>query len=292
MPRQDWVQIINIFENKQEDYIKNFLISNEIFCPSESCENIFDKTYNAFSAKLLEKANPANWIPIYKRGDLSEYLLKNNLMPVRCGQGEFFFYRGKIIFDLTVLKYDIVLIDKIENVETFMPLTLQKFHRNENAYLNKALAMGILNHFLDSKSLEVFEEVLIRDDYRRLLYGQFGKIKTNFELEFKTTKGSRPINKGFQFEIDLVLENRDEIIIFEAKQGTKARENFILLQLYYPLVYLSAITKKKKKIRTVFIDIEAENEECYRLTEFLFSDEYFDKIQIQKSVLYQNYFHR
>jgi len=32
--------------------------------------------------------------------------------------------------------------------------------------------------------------------------------------------------------MDLVLENRDEIIIFEAKQGKKAREDFVLLQLY------------------------------------------------------------
>ena len=163
MPKQDWTQIINIFESKQEDYLKSFLVSNEVFCPSKSYENIFDKTCNAFSAKLLGKLNPANWIPIYKRDDLSEYLLKNNLMPVRCGQGEFFFYRGEIIFDLTILEYDQVLTSKIESVETFMPLTLQKFHRNENAYLNKALAMGILNHFLDSKSLKVFEEVVIRD---------------------------------------------------------------------------------------------------------------------------------
>ena len=39
MPKQDWIQIINIFENKQEDYIENFLITNEIFCPSET--NVF-----------------------------------------------------------------------------------------------------------------------------------------------------------------------------------------------------------------------------------------------------------
>jgi len=128
---------------------------------------------------------------------------------------------------------------------------------------------------------------VVRDDYRRLLYGQFGKIKTNFEMEFKTTKGSRPINKGFQFEMDLVLENEDEIIIFEAKQGKKAREDFVLLQLYYPLIYLSAITKKKKKIRTIFIDIETGEQEHYRLTEFLFRDGYFDEVEVLQSVLYQ-----
>ena len=247
MPKQDWTQIITIFETKQKTYLKNFLNSNEVFCPNERQKNIFDNTHNAFSAKHLEKPNPANWIPIYKRDDLSEYLLNNALMPVRCGQGEFFFYRGEIVFDLTALEYDKVSVGKIESVEEFMPLTLKEFHRNENAYLNRALAMGILNHFLDSKSLELFEEVVVRDNYRRLLYGQFGKIKTNFEMEFKTTKGSRPINKGFQFEMDLVLENRDEIIIFEAKQGKKAREDFVLLQLYYPFDLPLCHYEKKEK---------------------------------------------
>lgn len=86
--------------------------------------------------------------------------------------------------------------------------------------------------------------------------------------------------------MDLVLENRDEIIIFEAKQGTKARENFVLLQLYYPLVYLSTITQKKKKIRTIFIDIEAGEEERYRLMEFLFCDGCFDEVEVLRSVIY------
>jgi hypothetical protein len=207
-------------------------------------------------------------------------------MPVRCGQGEFFFYRGEIVFDLREVEQEEVAMETIESVEGFVPLTLQRFHRNENAYLNRALALGVLNHFLDSRSLDVFEEKIVRADYRRLLYGQFGKIKTNFELEFKTTKGSRPINRGFQFEMDLVLENEDEIIIFEAKQGSKARENFVLLQLYYPLVYLSAITQKQKRIRTIFIDIESKEQEVYRLTEFCFCDGCFDEVEVLKSVVY------
>ena len=95
MPKQDWNQITTIFKTKKETYLKEFLNSNEVFLPNEKQKNIFDVTHNAFSAKHLEKPSPANWIPIYKRDDLSEYLLKNQLMPVRCGQGEFFFYRGK-----------------------------------------------------------------------------------------------------------------------------------------------------------------------------------------------------
>jgi len=86
------------------------------------------------------------------------------------------------------------------------------------------LAIGILNHFIDSSNFNIFEYEILNQNYNRLLYGQFGKIKTNFELEFKTTKGSKIINKGFQFEMDLVLENKNEIIIFEAKQDKKAKK--------------------------------------------------------------------
>jgi hypothetical protein len=286
MPKQDWKTIITTINTKSPTYLKNFLASNEVFCPNRGYENVFDPTANAFSSKHLNKPKPANWIPIYKRDDLSDYLLENGLMPVRCGQGEFFFYRGEIVFDLREVEQEEVAMETIESVEWFVPLTLQRFHRNENAYLNRALALGVLNHFLDSRSLDVFEEKIVRADYRRLLYGQFGKIKTNFELEFKTTKGSRPINRGFQFEMDLVLENEDEIIIFEAKQGSKARENFVLLQLYYPLVYLSTITQKQKRIRTIFIDIESKEQEVYRLTEFCFCDGCFDEVEVLKSVVY------
>jgi len=37
----------------------------------------------------------------------------------------------------------------------------------------------------------------------RLLYSQFGKIKITDPLRFDTSKGSKSINSGSQFEIDL-----------------------------------------------------------------------------------------
>jgi len=66
------------------------------------------------TTKHLNKPNPANWIPIYKQDDLSDYLIENRLMPVRCGQGEFFFYKGEIVFDLRVLEHDEVLVENIK----------------------------------------------------------------------------------------------------------------------------------------------------------------------------------
>ncbi len=282
----DWDEIINSFIKKDKDYINVFLKSKDVFLPNKNGINIFNSISNVFSAKQLKKDKPGNWIPIYKQEDLSEYLILNNLMPVRCGQAEFFFYRGNIIFDLTQLIFVNMEIENVKRIEDFYPLTLENFHKNENAYLNKALAIGIINDFLDSKTLQLFKKEIQNKYYRRLLYGQFGKIKTNFELEFQTTKGNKTINKGFQFEIDLVLENKNEIIIFEAKQGLKERKSFSLLQLYYPLIYLMKITNNKKRIRTVFIDIETKGSEIYKLTEFQFNNLNFDDCTIIQAVKY------
>ena len=287
MAKEDWTQVIKYFTKKDQNYIENFLRSEEIFLPNENGINIFSKFDSVFSAKQLAKAKPGNWIPIYKEEDLNRYLVENNLMPVRCGQAEFFFYRGNVFFDLKKVKFIDIEIKDIDRIEDFFPLTLENFHKNENAYLNKALSLGIINHFLDSEILKVFKEEIQNKNYRRLLYGQFGKIKTNFELEFKTRKGNKIINKGFQFEIDLVLENKNEIIIFEAKQGMKRRTSFCLLQLYYPLLYLTKITNNKKKIRTIFIDIETKTQEKYMLTEYVFKGLIFDDYRVVQAVEYK-----
>ena len=122
----------------------------------------------------------------------------------------------------------------------------------------------------------------------RLLYGQFGKIKITNPLQFATSKGSKPINSGFQFEIDLVLEDRDEIIIFEAKTGNKPFSDFSLLQLYYPLIYLRSIIQESKPIRTIFIDItSAQNRETYRLLEVYFKDDMFDEVEVLSACEYR-----
>lgn len=285
MAKKDWVEVIDIFNKKSKTFIDNFLNSTATYCPSSQFLNIFDTNSNAFSAKILNKPKPGNWIPIYNRDDLSPYLLENNLMPIRCGQAEFFFFKGDVFFDLSTVEFLEKKLTDLTQIDDFIPLTLQDFHKNENAYLNKALAIGVINDFIDSKKLTVFKKQL---NYRRLLYGQFGKIKTNFNLEFITKHGTKQINKGFQFEIDLVLENKDEIIIFEAKQGFVPKKTFSLLQLYYPLIYLNKITDNKKKIRTVFIDIISNDseKEIYKLVEFEFVNFEFDNYKIVKNCKY------
>ena len=74
---------------------------------------------------------------------------------------------------------------KINPIESYIPSTLKaKFQRNENAYLNKAIALGYINHFVDDGDLSVFEQEIETGNHKRLLYGQFGKIKISDPLQF------------------------------------------------------------------------------------------------------------
>ena len=291
MAQKDWIEIIDKFNILNSTYINDFLFSNESFAPSENFHNIFDNDnpYNNFSSINLKKSKPGNWIPIYKEEDLSEFLLKNNLMPIRSGQGEFFFYKGNVFFELNKVDFENIDTKNLKPIENFIPLSLKvDFQRNENAFLNKAVSLGIISHFVGTNDLKIIKKEIYNKNNKRLLYGQFGKIKTTFDLIFKTSKNCKIINKGFQFEIDLVLESKNEIFIFEAKSGDKFRNNFSLLQLYYPLIYFQFITLYRKKIRTIFIDIvKDKNKEIYRLVEFEFKNNNIDKYKVLNTFQYE-----
>ncbi len=271
MPKKDWEEIIE--KIGKENLIK-FKNSDSIFFPNKNQKNIFNPDSNDFSSKDLEKEKPANWIPLYKKDDICDFLRDNKIMPIRSGKGSFFFYKGDIFFNLDDIKSTNKDLSKIKTNKT-IPLTLSvPFHKNENAYLNKSLALGILNDFLGYKD--------------HLAYGQSGKIHINENIKFYTSKSNRDINKGFQFEVDLVLESDNEIIIFEAKNPNKTfTKTFSLLQLYYPYIYIDKITESRKKIRTIFIDIlKKENREYYKLVEIEFKDKYFDQVQYKDSIIY------
>jgi len=282
MAQKDWEEVRKIIDSQSSGFFEKFLRSKQIFFPNESMLNPFEASSSNFSSLELRKSKPGQWIPVYYIKDIPEFFQKNGVVPVRAGSAEFFFYRGRVFFDLESVDFKKVDTAKISPIESFVPVTLKaKFQRNENAYLNKAIAMGYINHFVDGVELTIFEREIEIKTRKRLLYGQFGKIKISNPLQFKTSKGNKPLNPGFQFEIDLVLENKNEIIVFEAKTGSKPFNNFSLLQLYYPLIYLRSIIKEPKPIRTVFIDITAiDDQESYRLLEVHFDDDNFDRVEV------------
>jgi hypothetical protein len=92
MAKKDWQEIIEKFNNQDTSFLQNFLNAKDSFCPSENFINIFDskEPYSNFSSQNIDKPKLASWIPIYKKEDLSDFMIQNNLMPIRAGQGEFF----------------------------------------------------------------------------------------------------------------------------------------------------------------------------------------------------------
>jgi len=288
MAQKDWEEVLELIENKSPKLFEKFLTQDQIFLPNNMLFNPFDTNHSNFRASDLGKDKPGQWIPIYYFKEIPKYFQENGIVPIRAGQAEFFFYKGKVFFNLESVDFKKIDICKIKPIESYIPATLKaKFQRNENAYLNKAIALGFVNHFVSDKELAVFEHEVATKGHKRLLYGQFGKIKLTNMLQFKTSKGRKPINPGFQFEIDLVLESKDEIIIFEAKTGNKYFSNFSLLQLYYPLIYIQSIIEEPKTIRTVFIDITTfGNTERYRMMEIKFENDNFDKAVVHSACEY------
>lgn len=288
MAQKDWEDVYQKLTAWVGDSF-NEQLKKAVFFPSETFQNIFNPSTGNLSASQLKKEKPGQWIPIYKREDLPKSFLEYGIMPIRAGSAEFFLYYGDIFYDLASSPFVEINAKDIHPIENFIPATLRAdFQRNENAYLNKAVALGYINHFLESSNeIKVFEHEIETKRYNRLLYGQFGKIKMSKDLEFLTSKGSKTIRAGFLFEIDLVLENEDEIIIFEAKATPKGSTSFSLLQLYYPLIYIRSILNKSeqhKRIRTIFIDIISNGKtEIYKLIEFHFKDNFFDQWEVVKS---------
>lgn len=176
MAQKDWNEVLGIFSRRAPGFIEAFLASDAPFVPNEKQANPFGATGENFSAKDLEKPKPGNWIPVYKYEDLPGYFHDNRIVPIRSGKAEFFFYRGDIFFDLGKQHFEPVNTTGIEPIDSFVPATLiAAFQRNENAYLNKAVALGYINHFLHDDRLEILQREICGSRGCRLLYGQFGK---------------------------------------------------------------------------------------------------------------------
>lgn len=200
MAQKDWEEVRKIIDVQSSGLLEGFLTSEQVFLPNDLSPNPFNAVHSNFSAYDLGKEKPGQWIPVYYLKNIPEYFRENQMVPVRAGQAEFFFYKGDVFFDLDCVNFEKIDTSKINPIESYIPVTLKaKFQRNENAYLNKAIALGYINHFIDDGELAVFEHEIGTRDHKRLLYGQFGKIKITNPLQFNTSKGSKSINSGFQF---------------------------------------------------------------------------------------------
>lgn len=132
MAQKDWEEVRQIIDLQSSGLLEKYLVSEQVFLPNDLLPNPFSPNHSNFSASDLGKAKPGQWIPVYYLKDTPEYFRENQMVPVRAGQAEFFFYRGNVFFDLESVDFEKIDINKIKPIESYIPATLKaKFQRNE-----------------------------------------------------------------------------------------------------------------------------------------------------------------
>ena len=107
-------------------------------------------------------------------------------------------------------------------------------------------------------------------------------------FSMKVNGVSVDIKEGIQMEVDAGYENKDSILLIEAKSSSNNDE--IIRQIYFPFRDISQrITNDSgilKKVRNIFISLDKKNS-CLNFYEYIFEDkDVYDSIKLIKSARY------
>jgi len=163
---------------------------------------------------------------------------------------------------------------------------LNEYNSSESNILSVANNQRILHHFLFGLDSE-FEKLDIAD--RPKTYFPH-RTKTNLQYHF----GDIIVNlNSMQIEIDLTIEYKGKIGVFEAKNGKP--NSFSVYQLYHPFLYyhkaksVIGVGDKIKEVVCVYVVRRKENQQSVlSLWAYTFSDIYdITSIQLIKSIGYR-----
>ena len=196
--------------------------------------------------------NPFDVTKIDNREKLPPLLAKNDIAVIHLGGGRHKFIKG---------------INKVYH--SFEPIThitqwryekslLNQFNSSESNILSVANNQRILHNFLFNKETELTDDDIAK------------RAKTYFPHRTKTslyyTFGSEKVEcESIQIEIDLTIEFRGIIGVFEGKNGQP--DNFSVYQIYHPFLYYHnakyspKLSGKIKKIYGVYV--VRENKQPY-----------------------------
>lgn len=168
------------------------------------------------------------------------------ILPVT--NGKYVLFRGDVFADVPTCA------ERIDHRPS-LEFALQTSGRGtgESQYIDNAHNTGILTHFIDAGPLYL----TIRGRER----------SSAFDLKVNDTSPTIHID-GVQIEVDAGYEARDDIVIVEAKIGT--RPSFNIRQLYFPYRHFRNIVPRKRT-RTVYFEYDLFHA-TYTLHEFAFPD--------------------
>ena len=202
---------------------------------------VFHNTLVKELAKKVDFGNPFDATKIDNKSKLPEILLENDYAVIHLGNGFHQFIKG---------------IDKVyhefEPIEetfkwSYKKSLLNEYNSSESNILSVANNQRILHHFMFGEDVEFDDVEIIK---RPKTYFPH-RTKASFEYNFG--KNQKIVLDNIQIEIDLTIEFKGNIGVFEGKNGKP--DNFAIYQIYHPFLYYhkaNETTALKGKIKEIY----------------------------------------
>ena len=220
-------------------------------------------------AKQNKFGNPFDATKLDSTDKLPQFMLDNDLCILHLGQGNHRFIKG-----IQILYHQ---FESIQNSITweYRKSLLNEYNDSESNILSVANNQRILHDFLFGKDLE-FDNLSIME-----------RPKTYFPHRTKTTleyyfNDETVVCEKQQIEIDLTIEYKGTICIFEAKNGNPT--DFNVYQLYNPFLYYYKAFPNNKILCTYLV----RDENSIKLWLYTFSNPLqIDSVEFIKSCEYK-----
>jgi len=191
--------------------------------------------------KKVGFGNPFDVTKLDSKIKLPEILVKNDMAIIHIGSGKHKFIKGidKVYHDFEPIQKSIKW--------NYQKSLLNQYNSSESNILSVANNQRILHHFLFRKDSEL-EDIDILN--RPKTYFPH-RTKTSFKYSFGKEAKLELIN--IQIEVDLTIEFKGTIGVFEAKNGKP--DSFSVYQLYHPFLYYYNANLQdtiKGKIKEIF----------------------------------------
>jgi len=192
-------------------------------------------------SKMVGFGNPFDATKIDSKSKLPELLIINDYAIIHIGSGKHRFIKGidKVFHEFEPIQKTIDW--------SYKKSLLNQYNSSESNMLSVANNQRILHHFLFEQDKEFEDSDIMK---RPKTYFPH-RTKTSFEYNFG--KDIKLELKKIQIEVDLTIEFKGTIGVFEGKNGKP--DNFSIYQIYHPFLYYHNANKKtelKGKIRKIY----------------------------------------
>lgn len=231
--------------------------------------------------KKIGFGNPFDVTKLDNKSKLPDILKKNDFAIVHIGSGKHKFIKG-----IKKVYHDFEPIQKIINWNYHKSL-LNQFNTSESNVLSVANNQRILHHFLFGKDTEFYDVNILK---RPKTYFPH-RTKTSFE--YSIGEEANLELKNIQIEVDLTIEFKGTIGVFEGKNGKP--DNFSVYQLYHPFLYYFNANSQdtlKGQIKNIFgvyvVRERSDKENVLKLWAYTFSNPHdITSIKFVKSASYK-----